>query len=95
MRISERERNILIRAVVNIDPEAKVWLFGSRVQDDKRGGDIDMAILSKNIGRKEIRTIKRNITDLLGEQHIDIIASRDGRDPFFKLSVERGEILYA
>jgi len=31
MRITEHEKNTIIEAVKAIDPDAKVWLFGSRV----------------------------------------------------------------
>jgi predicted nucleotidyltransferase len=44
MRISEREKNILVGAVLTQDPSARVWLFGSRANDGKRGGDIDIAV---------------------------------------------------
>jgi len=31
MRITEHEKNAIIKAVKAIDPDAKVWLFGSCV----------------------------------------------------------------
>lgn len=39
MRITEEERAVLTGAVLSRDPGARVWLFGSRVDDAKRGGD--------------------------------------------------------
>jgi predicted nucleotidyltransferase len=47
MRITEHEKNVIVDAVKSADPNAKVWLFGSRVDDSKKGGDID--ILRENI----------------------------------------------
>jgi len=88
MRISEDEKKILMRAVMAQDPEARVWLFGSRVDDEKRGGDIDIAVLSSHIGRAERMRIRRSIADALGEQKIDVVVSRDGEDAFFRLALE-------
>ncbi len=90
MRITKEEREIVVDSIATCDPDAKVWLFGSRVDDSKRGGDIDLAILSRAIGRDELRKIRRRIVDRIGEQHLDIIASPDGRDAFFRLAVEGG-----
>ena len=44
MRITEKEKNVIIDAVKSTDPDAKVWLFGSRVDDSKKGGDIDLVV---------------------------------------------------
>ena len=52
MRITEHEMNVIIEAVKNADQEARVWLFGSRVDDSKKGGDIDIAILSEKIKKE-------------------------------------------
>jgi len=46
MRITEQEKNAIIDAVKDTDPNGKVWLFCSRVDDSKKGGDIDIAIFS-------------------------------------------------
>ena len=54
MRITEHEKNVIIDAVNSTDPHAKVWLFGSRVYDSKKGGDIDIAILSEKIDKEAI-----------------------------------------
>ena len=87
MRISDSEKKILVRAVLAQDPTAKVWLFGSRVDDEKRGGDIDIAVLSSQIGRPERMRIRRSVADTLGEQKIDVVVSRDGEDTF-RLALE-------
>jgi predicted nucleotidyltransferase len=90
MRISDREKRILVGAVLAQDPAARVWLFGSRVDDGKRGGDIDIAVLSTMIGRLERMRIRRAVVDALGEQKVDVVVSADGADPFFRLVVQKG-----
>jgi predicted nucleotidyltransferase len=90
MRITETERQTLLAAVRNEDSVARIWLFGSRVDDTKIGGDIDIAILSGKIKLSERMKIRRNIVDTLGERKIDIVVSSNESDPFFRMAVETG-----
>jgi predicted nucleotidyltransferase len=90
MRITEPVRRTLVTAVHSADAKAKVWLFGSRADDSKKGGDIDIAILSQTIRLAERMRIRRDIVDALGEQKIDIVVSADAADPFFRLALEKG-----
>jgi predicted nucleotidyltransferase len=92
MRISEYEKSVILEAVKSLDPLAGVWLFGSRTDDNKKGGDIDIAILSKIIAGGVMQKIKlrRAICGKIGEQKLDIVASPDGNDPFFRLAVAEG-----
>jgi predicted nucleotidyltransferase len=90
MRITGAEKEALIDSVRRTDRDAKVWLFGSRLDDSKKGGDINIAILSSRIHIPERMRIRRDIIDRIGEQKIDIVVSADGNDPFFRLAVETG-----
>jgi predicted nucleotidyltransferase len=90
VRITETERKVLTEAVQNVDSDARVWLFGSRADDTKKGGDIDIAVLSPKIDINGRMKIRRNIVDSLGEQKIDIVVSAKGDEPFFRLAVEKG-----
>ena len=92
MRITENEKNVIIDAVKNADPAAQVWLFGSRTDDGKKGGDIDIAILSEKINKEAMQQIqiRRFICNKIGEQKIDIVVSANGKEAFFRLAVEEG-----
>jgi predicted nucleotidyltransferase len=92
MRITEHEKNVIIEAVKNADPDARVWLFGSRADDGKKGGDIDIAIFSENINKDimQANKIRRFICGRIGEQKIDIVTTKDGKEAFFRLAVEEG-----
>ena len=47
MRLSpEQIAQIRQSAAENFGPEVRVWLFGSRVDDSKLGGDIDLLVES-------------------------------------------------
>ena len=92
MRITENEKNVIIDAVKSVDPDARLWLFGSRTDDSKKGGDIDIAILSETVKKeimKEIQ-VRRFICNRIGEQRIDIVTSSNGIEAFFRLAVEEG-----
>lgn len=72
------------------DCEADVYLFGSRVDDNKKGGDIDLLIFSTKIARKEKRRIKTKLYDMLGEQKIDIVVAKDLSSPFVRIAFKEG-----
>ena len=44
MRLNETEKKVLIDAIHAQDPSASVWLFGSRVDDQKKGGLFDAVL---------------------------------------------------
>ncbi len=48
MRLSEIEQKTIKESVSAFDKQAKIVLFGSRVRDAARGGDIDLSIISDN-----------------------------------------------
>jgi len=94
VRITETEKKIIIDAVKNVDPVARLWLFGSRTDDNKKGGDIDIGILSSKVDVMEEIEIRQKICDIIGEQKIDIVVSKDGQQAFFKHVVTKGIPLY-
>lgn len=90
MRITEHEKNAIVGAVKAEDPDARVWLFGSRADDGKKGGDIDVGVLSEKIGVMGEIGIRQAICDEIGEQRIDLVVSKDGREAFFRHVVMGG-----
>jgi predicted nucleotidyltransferase len=74
--------------------QPKSWLFGSRTDDNKKGGDIDIGILSSKVDVMEKIEIRQKICDKIGEQKIDLVVSKDGQQAFFKFVVAKGILLY-
>jgi predicted nucleotidyltransferase len=93
MRISAFEKEAILNIVGNKDPAAKIWLFGSRADDSKKGGDIDIGILSEKIDFAEKLGIKTALCEKIGEQKIDLVVSKTGEDAFFKCAVKEGILL--
>ncbi len=74
-----------------MDPHARIVLFGSRTDDTKKGGDIDLIVISNRLSFKDKLHIKNRIFDQMEEQKIDIIISPPGdKDPFVNLAMEKG-----
>ena len=42
MRLSIQENKAVCSLLKNQDPNGRIYLFGSRVDDNKKGGDIDL-----------------------------------------------------
>jgi len=90
MRINLKEKSAIINSVKRIDNSAKIWLFGSRVDDAKKGGDIDIAVLSEKISRKNKFKIIYDIEKQIGAQKIDFVVSANYSKPFFRMATESG-----
>jgi predicted nucleotidyltransferase len=85
MRLSTAQRRIIKRCVRACDPAAEVMLFGSRLHDHRKGGDIDLLIQSRKIGFMERLKLKLALMDALGPQKIDIAVDRGRPSAFVKL----------
>ena len=84
MRLSERERAAIVDAVHRrFGADTAVYLFGSRVDDHRRGGDIDLFVRT-SMGAAEAHQARMlAITDMqmaLGDQKIDMVVSPLVRD---------------
>lgn len=92
MRISSEQIDFLKREILALVPDAVVYLFGSRVDDGKKGGDIDIMVLSdKKISWKEKAKIKWQYFEKFGEQKLDIVSSTfNKRNPFKELVLHEG-----
>jgi uncharacterized protein len=90
MRLKDFEQDAILSTVKCLDKNARVYLFGSRVDDTKRGGDIDLLVMSDSLTSGDKRAIKIKLYELLGEQKIDILLAADDSDPFVKLALETG-----
>ncbi|MFP4333588.1 MAG: nucleotidyltransferase domain-containing protein [Campylobacterales bacterium] len=90
MRLSPAEIDVLRSKLKELSSEAKLYLFGSRVDDSKRGGDIDLLVVSDKLTRKDIRALRLEFFKHFGEQKLDIILD-DGefKDPFTKVILQK------
>ena len=83
MRLSRQEIDALICATHScFGDSAKIWLFGSRVDDTKKGGDIDLYIeTDKEMGIVAAKLeMLRAIWSTFGEQKIDILVRSRSRE---------------
>jgi predicted nucleotidyltransferase len=92
MRLTDFEKETIVNVCKSYDTEAEVRLFGSRVDDNKKGGDIDLLVFSEKLTRHHVRKIKNDLCEILGEQRFDIIIAKDDSKSFVKLA-KKGSVL--
>jgi len=86
IRLSQEEIACLKEATKRLDPEAQLYLFGSRANPHKKGGDIDLLIVSTKLKRKDLRRIRLTFYDRFEEQKIDIVLDNGkAKDPFIQI----------
>lgn len=85
MRISNAQASFIKSEISKFLPLARVYLFGSRVFDDKKGGDIDILVIAeRELTDIEKRKIKLEFFKQFGEQKIDIISYENSDNSNFK-----------
>ena len=82
MRISESEKRIILETFKIFSvPNAKIYLFGSRADDSKKGGDIDLlivfAVIADKLSFKRLDFIVE-LVKKIGERKVDVtLATED------------------
>jgi predicted nucleotidyltransferase len=94
MRLEKIEIDLLKKSLSSLASDAKLYLFGSRVDDDKRGGDIDLLVVSDKLSKRQLRTLRLEFFKHFGEQKIDIVLD-DGsfRSVFNRIIFEKAVLL--
>ncbi len=78
MRLSKKYQEVIKRNFLTYF-DGEIYLFGSRVDDSKKGGDIDLYLKvsnKDNLFEKKIKFLSR-VKRELGEQKIDIVFNED------------------
>jgi len=95
MRITAKEKSVICQAIHALDSEALIYLFGSQVDDQARGGDIDLLILSDTLRFQDLLKLRRVILDQIGWQQLDILIKTRSElnHPFVENAIETGLLL--
>jgi len=99
MRLTLDQAQITKSTVARVlGTESQIWLFGSRVYDDLRGGDIDLLVETKAKFPNRAKVICNLYGALilaLGDRKLDILL-KDGRTadaPIFSIAKRTGVLL--
>ncbi|WP_373509619.1 nucleotidyltransferase domain-containing protein [Thiocapsa sp.] len=90
MRLSPLEHQLIQDSITAIDPDAEIYLFGSRVDDQARGGDIDLLVLSNRIDFMAKLDLLARLHRRLGDQKIDLMIEPDTSRPLARIAIETG-----
>ncbi len=90
MRLTEKEKSAILESVRQLDPNADIYLYGSRTDELKKGGDIDILVLSDQLEFIDKIKIKASLFEKIEEQKVDLLIARHRDDPFVKMALEKG-----
>lgn len=84
----------------NFGKNTQVWLFGSRVDDHAKGGDIDLYIEPQTQKSSDLITAKlqflRDLHKKIGDQKIDVVLRRTDSTvdlPVYRIAKQTGVLL--
>jgi len=63
VRLTASEITAIREEIGRLDRKAEVYLYGSRVDDTARGGDVDLLVISEMLGFREVMRLRKQILD--------------------------------
>lgn len=90
MRLTQQQQLAIVSAVQQVDAGAQIYLHGSRADDNRLGGDIDVLLLSDKINLMGKLDILTRLRPILGERKIDLAVFADPGKPFAQLALQTG-----
>jgi len=95
MRLSTQQHQAIKKYFLEVFHDGHIYLFGSRADDDKKGGDIDLYIDShdkENLVHKKLDflvKLKREI----GNQKIDVVFNKGLNRAIDNVAIKEGILL--
>jgi uncharacterized protein len=95
MRLTTNEADAIREEVGRLDPEAELYLYGSRTDDNARGGDIDLLVVSDKLALRDVLRLRIRILDRIGWQQLDLVTRRRNQldDAIATIAKETGQKL--
>ena len=87
MRLDKKEISIIKFTFKEVFQNGDIYLFGSRIDDNKKGGDIDLYLVTKYDFNKELE-FRVLLQERLEDQKIDIIFSKDKNRDIEKVALK-------
>ena len=81
MRLTQKERQAIKTIFQEVFQDGEIYLFGSRVDDHAKGGDIDLYIICKpapDLFDKKIKFLVK-LKQAIGDQKIDVIIAHNSK----------------
>jgi len=95
MRLSPEVTHAIQEAFVQVFEKGDLYLFGSRVDDTRKGGDIDLYVDTDNrerLGEKRIEFLAR-VKRRIGNQRIDLVVARGTKRSIDEAAISEGILL--
>ena len=92
MRLTPDQADTIRRRIRGcMGQQARIWLFGSRADDSRRGGDVDIYVEPELAPSLESRLMcKSALADAL-DLNVDLIVQQPGRDlPIYRIAKQSG-----
>jgi predicted nucleotidyltransferase len=95
MRLTTQEIQAIKESFLTVFGNGSIYLFGSRIDDFKRGGDIDLYILLEEeitisaLFNKKIDFLV-DLKQKIGNQKIDVLISKDKNLPIEQEALRNG-----
>ena len=92
MRLTKYEITSIKETFIKIFKYGKIYLFGSRVDDTLKGGDIDLYIVSHNIDNRLEKKLEFlvSLKQKIGYQKIDVIIAKDTTRVIEREALQKG-----
>lgn len=95
MRLTPEQRQAIVETFLATFGKGRILLFGSRVDDHARGGDIDLYVLPdemEHVAERRIDFLVR-LKKRIGAQKIDLVLPSDAPRPIDRVACEQGILL--
>jgi predicted nucleotidyltransferase len=95
MRLSTHQQEAIVATFLDVFGTGEIRLFGSRLDDAKRGGDIDLYVSPDNRSQlaEERITFLARLKRKIGDQKIDLVIASENPLPIDVVAQQEGVVL--